>query len=458
MARKPRSKYRCQSCGNVEAKWMGKCSGCGEWNTLVEEVAPAAGAAAPKAASAARVVRLAEVQTGGGVRLGSRIAELDRVLGGGIVPGSAVLVGGEPGIGKSTLLLQLAGALTASGRKVLYCSGEESAAQIGMRARRLGVAGDALLVTETALGTVLATAEQVSPDVLIVDSVQTVAAESLASSPGSVAQLREVTSGLVQFCKARDIALFLVGHVTKEGQIAGPKLLEHMVDTVLYFEGARGVPYRILRAVKNRFGSTNEIGVFEMGSQGLMEIPEPSALFLAERPQNASGSAVACTYEGTRPLLVEVQALVSANAYGPPRVTTVGVETGRVLLMLQILEKRTGLHVAGQDVFVNVAGGVRAIEPGIDLAIIAALASSHMDRPVPAETALFGEVGLTGEVRAVDQARGRVSELAKLGFARCVLPRGNADALEKEGNRIGGIDLSPARTVSEVLEDLFGMS
>ncbi len=437
---------------------MGKCSACGDWNTLVEEVqnAPEAGGNAPRAKSAA-VVRLAEVQTGGGVRLGSRIAELDRVLGGGIVPGSAVLVGGEPGIGKSTLLLQLAGALSGAGRKVLYCSGEESAAQIGMRARRLGVAGDVLLATETALGTILATASELEPDILIVDSVQTVAVESLASSPGSVAQIREVTSGLVQFCKRRDMAVFLVGHVTKEGAIAGPKLLEHMVDTVLYFEGAKGAPFRILRAVKNRFGSTNEIGVFEMTGQGLTEVPEPSALFLAERPMHASGSAVACTYEGTRPLLVEVQALVTPNAYGPPRVTTVGVETTRVLLMLQILEKRSGLHIAGQDVFVSLAGGVRAVEPGIDLAIMAALASSHMDRPVPEDTALFGEVGLTGEVRAVDQARGRVGELGKMGFSRCVLPRGNADALAKEGVSPGGIRLDPVRTVSEVLDQLFGM-
>jgi DNA repair protein RadA/Sms len=437
---------------------MGKCAGCGEWNTLVEEVAEGGGAVRKARVAAATVTRLADVQTEGEVRIGSKIAELDRVLGGGIVPGSAVLIGGEPGIGKSTLLLQLAGALSGAGLRVLYCSGEESASQIGMRARRLGVGADVLLLTDPVLETVLATAVVEAPDIIIVDSVQTIVSSDVASSPGSVTQLRAVTSALVTHAKTTNVAVFLVGHVTKDGQIAGPKLLEHMVDTVLYFESARGAPYRFLRAVKNRFGSTNEIGVFEMTSAGLIEIPDPSRLFLSGRSEHASGSVVACTFEGTRPLLVEVQALVTQSSYGPPRVTAVGLETSRVLLILQILEKRTGLQIAGQDVFVNIAGGVRALEPGLDLAIVAALASSHMDRAVPTDVALFGEVGLTGEVRAVDQARSRVGELAKLGFARCVLPTGNRTVFDREGGAPEGMLLEAVSTVPEALETLFGVS
>lgn len=440
---------------------MGRCAGCGQWNSLVEELIAPKPTGKQRTSQALRPsgkpVKLSELEVLEEPRVGTHISEFDRVLGGGIVPGSVVLVGGEPGIGKSTLLLQLAGQLAKSGQRVLYMSGEESMAQIGMRARRLGVEGDELfLLVETRLEQLAEHVKSIKPKVLIVDSIQTLATDQLSSAPGSVAQLREVTAALTQQAKGAGLSTFLVGHVTKDGAIAGPKLLEHMVDTVLYFEGRHGMPFRILRAVKNRFGSTNEIGVFEMRHRGLHEIPDPSRIFLAERPEDASGSAVVCTFEGSRPLLVEVQALVSPNSYGPPRVTTIGVDTNRVLLMLNILEKRTGLKVLGHDVFVNVAGGVKVAEPAVDLGLVAAIASSHLDVAIDQGVVLFGEVGLTGEVRAVGQATQRLSEVGKLGFEACVLSEGNVRTMAQEGDPMPGIELRGVDTVSDVLKRLFG--
>ncbi len=458
---KVRSRYVCELCGHVEPKWMGKCRGCNSWNSLVEELV------APKATKNQRTsdalkpsgkpTRLSELSLVQEKRTSTSISEFDRVLGGGIVPGSVVLVGGEPGIGKSTLLLQLAGHLANSGQKVLYLSGEESLSQIGMRARRLGVEGKELyLMVETRLEHLTEHVKKLEPDVLIVDSIQTIATTQLTSAPGSVAQLREVTAALTQQAKGSGLSTFLVGHVTKDGAIAGPKLLEHMVDTVLYFEGRHGMPFRILRAVKNRFGSTNEIGVFEMRGRGLVEIPDPSRIFLAERPEDASGSAVVCTFEGSRPLLVEVQALVTPNSYGPPRVTAIGVDTNRVLLMLNILEKRTRLKVTGHDVFINIAGGVKVAEPAVDLGLVAAIASSHLDVAINQGVVLFGEVGLTGEVRAVGQGSARLSEASKLGFSTCVLADGNLKTMTSEGETLPNIDYKGVHTVEDALRHLFG--
>lgn len=460
---KIKTRYVCEECGHSEPKWAGRCPGCGEWNSLQKEaVVPTKATDKPsrraqQSRKITKPVKLSELKLVEHPRAGTGISELDRVLGGGVVPGSVVLVGGEPGIGKSTLLLQVAGTLSREGRKVLYCSGEESLTQIGLRGKRLGVTDDdLLLLTETRLEELLRQVEEVQPDVLIVDSVQTLATAQITSAPGSVSQLREVTSALTQLSKDGGPASFLVGHVTKDGNIAGPKLLEHMVDTVLYFEGRHGMPFRILRAVKNRFGSTDEIGVFEMRTKGLVEIPDPSRIFLSERPEDASGSAVVCTFEGSRPLLVEVQALVSPNSYGPPRVTAIGVDTGRVLLMLNILEKRTGLKVLGHDVFVNVAGGVRVQEPAVDLGICAAIASSKLDITIPEGVVLFGEVGLTGEVRAVGQASSRLAEVSKLGFETCVLSLSNTEVLRKEGERLPGVKLCEVKAVGDVLRELFG--
>jgi DNA repair protein RadA/Sms len=460
---KVKSRYVCQACGHEEPKWAGRCPQCGEWQSFEEVVeAPARPGAKVQVNTGSKVagkpLRLHEIELGSESRMKTGISELDRVLGGGIMPGSVVLVGGEPGIGKSTLLLQVAGSLAQVGRRVLYCSGEESLTQIGLRAKRLGVSSEQLyLIAETRLEEVTRHTQDLKPDVLIVDSVQTLGSVQVASGPGSVGQLREVTGALTQLAKEGGPSIFLVGHVTKDGQIAGPKLLEHMVDTVLYFEGRNGMPFRILRAVKNRYGSTDEIGVFEMRQKGLLEIPDPSRIFLSERPQDASGSAVVCTFEGSRPLLVEVQALVSPSSYGPPRVTAIGVETGRVLLMLNILEKRTGLKVLGHDVFVNIAGGVRVNEPAVDLGLIAAIASSKLDLAVPQHVALFGEVGLTGEVRAVGQASSRLSEVGKLGFELCVLAQGNVEALKREGEALPtGIRLCQVKAVGDVLRELFG--
>jgi len=415
--------YACQACGFQSPRWLGRCPDCQAWNSLVEErVEAPAPAAHGRGGPAATPVPLTAVRGGSEARLASGIGELDRVLGGGVVPGSVVLVGGDPGIGKSTLVLQALAALSRAG-PTLYVSGEESPQQVKMRADRLGIADDRLLVVaETSLERILDHARAIAPVALAVDSIQTVYTEQLSSAPGSIGQVRDSAAQLVTDAKTNHRAVFLVGHVTKEGAFAGPRVLEHMVDTVLYFEGERGHPFRILRAVKNRFGSTNEIGVFEMQERGLQPVANPSALFLAERPTDVPGSVVIASMEGTRPILVEVQALVSPSSFGTPRRTTLGFDPNRVALLVAVLEKKMGVHLVGQDVFLNIAGGVRIDEPAADLGVLAAVASSFLDKPVDPHTLLLGEVGLAGEVRAIAQVDTRLREARKLGFTRCILP------------------------------------
>ncbi len=445
---KLRAQYVCQSCGYVSPKWLGRCPECAGWNSLVEEMARKAGASA---VGASQAVALSEVVQEEVARIRSGLGELDRVLGGGLVPGSLVLLGGDPGIGKSTLLLQLLQGIASDAKQpVLYVSGEESVRQTALRARRLGATAPSLLVlSETRLDAILAEATRLSPVVLAIDSIQTVQAPELESVPGSLSQVREAAGRLLSFAKERSVATILVGHVTKDGALAGPKTLEHVVDTVVHFEGEAGHPYRILRATKNRFGSTNEVGVFEMQSEGLREVANPSALFLAERPIGASGSAVIAALEGTRPLLVEIQALV-ATAAGLPRRAALGVDPNRVSLLLAVIERRAGIDVLGQDVFVNVAGGVRLSEPAADLGLIAAIASSAARRPVDPRTVCFGEVGLAGEVRAVAQPDLRLAEACKLGFRRCVLPSPNAERSSVRGD----LELVGVRDVEAALDAL----
>lgn len=424
-----RVRYICQSCGHASPKWLGRCPECGEWNSLVEEVAVRA-RPADRAAEAAEPVSVAEVTLATETRATTGVAEFDRVLGGGVVGGSVVLVGGDPGIGKSTMLLQIGDRIARGGARVLYVSAEESVRQTKLRAERLGAtAPELLLLAENDLDVITQTVGRLRPAVLVVDSIQTVYRGDVASAPGSVAQVRECTAALVRLAKDEGVATFIVGHVTKEGALAGPRVLEHLVDTVLYFEGDRHHAYRILRATKNRFGSTNEIGVFEMAGAGLVEVPNPSAAFLSERPQEAPGSAVVCAIEGTRPLLVEVQALVSPTHFGMSRRTAAGVDYNRLLLLLAVLERRAGLQLAAQDVYVSIAGGVGVEEPAADLGIAVAVASSLRDRPVDPRAVVIGEVGLAGEVRAVPQLGKRLAEAARLGFARVVVPRtSSADA------------------------------
>ncbi len=400
---------------------------------------------------AGKVLRLQDIAATEEDRLRCGIAELDRVLGGGLVPGSFILIGGDPGIGKSTLLLQATGRLAAVGA-VLYVTGEESARQVKLRGERLGVRGGELyLLAETSLEAILERVREVRPAFLVIDSIQTVFTAALDSAPGSVSQVRECAGRLMQLAKGEGIPVFIIGHVTKDGAIAGPRMLEHMVDTVLYFEGDPGHPYRILRAVKNRFGSTNEIGVFEMKEGGLAEVANPSELFLAERPQGAAGSAVVPAMEGSRPILVEVQALVSGSSYGTPRRTAMGIDHNRVSLLVAVLEKKVGHSLLAQDIFVNVAGGVRLDEPAVDLGVMAALASSHLNRPIPPRAILFGEIGLAGEVRAVSRPELRVNEAARLGFDRCLLPAGNLKNLEAPA----GMELIGVRSAEEALAGLF---
>jgi len=448
---KARTIYACQSCGFQSTRWLGRCPDCQEWNTLVEERLEASpgGEATGRAASQPQpITDLAPTTT---MRRSSGIGELDRVLGGGLVPGSVVLIGGDPGIGKSTLVLQALAALARDGG-ALYVSGEESPQQVKMRADRLGVVEDQLLVlAETSLEAIIEQARATNPNVLAIDSIQTVSTEQLSSAPGSIGQVRESAAQLVQFAKRRDLACLLVGHVTKEGAFAGPRVLEHMVDTVLYFEGDRGHSFRILRAVKNRFGSTNEIGVFEMKEDGLQPVANPSALFLAERPVDVPGSVVIASIEGTRPILVELQALVSPTALGTPRRTTLGVDHNRVALLVAILEKKMGLQLTGHDIFVNVAGGVHLDEPAADLGAIVAVASSFLDRPVDPTTLILGEVGLAGEVRAIGQTETRVREGAKLGFKRCLLPESSRRQLPS----IRGVELCGVSSLREAWEILF---
>ena len=442
--------YQCQSCGYASPKWLGKCPDCGEWNTLVEERKETVPSrlSLPAQFRKAEPQLLSSIKSGYEQRTSTGIRELDRVLGGGVVTGSVVLVGGDPGIGKSTMLLQALSGLSKYGQ-VLYVSGEESPEQIKIRAERLSIiSDDIILFSETSLRSILDTALKLIPKAIVIDSIQTVYTEEILSAPGSVSQVRECAAKLMLFAKKSDIPIFLVGHVTKEGAIAGPRVLEHIVDTVLYFEGDRGHSYRILRTVKNRFGSTNEIGVFEMSDSGLREIENPSELFLLERPQNVSGSTVVAALEGTRPLMVEIQSLVSQTNFGMPRRTTIGVDFNRVNLLVAVLEKRAGLHLGGMDIFVNVVGGLRIIEPAVDLGIISTVASSLRDIPVDPKTFVFGEVGLSGEIRAIAQAEVRIKEASKIGFRRAVMPMGNADKIKNNF----GLEIVGVKDIESALE------
>ena len=448
---KTKTLFTCQQCGYQSPKWLGKCPDCQAWNTLAEEVVEVVGKGKTLVVADNRPVRFAEVSGTEEDRLRCGIAELDRVLGGGVVPGSFTLIGGDPGIGKSTLLLQAVDRLARCG-KALYVTAEESTRQVKMRGERLGAAASSLyLLAETSLESIFAQVKELKPDFLVVDSIQTIFTQTLESAPGSVSQVRECAGRLMQLAKGQGIPTFIVGHVTKDGSIAGPRMLEHMVDTVLYFEGDPGHPYRIMRAVKNRYGSTNEIGVFEMKESGLAEVTNPSELFLAERPLDAPGSVVVPSLEGSRPILVELQALVSGSSFGTPRRTAMGIDHNRVSLLVAVLEKKVGLSLLSQDIFLNVAGGVRLDEPAVDLGVMAALASSHLNRAVQARTILFGEVGLAGEVRAVSRPELRVKEAARLGFNRCILPQGNLKNLESPA----GMELVGVRSAEEALEGVF---
>jgi DNA repair protein RadA/Sms len=418
--------FFCNECGYESAKWLGQCPGCRQWNTFVEEAVATGGrkGQAFSRASKSRPVSLKEIGTDEAGRMSTGFEELDRVLGGGIVEGSLVLVGGDPGIGKSTLLLQMCRNLSAAGTSVLYISGEESLKQIKLRAERVGEFADGVsLLCETNLSDVENVIRSEKPGVVIIDSIQTMYSDVIGSAPGSVSQVREATNVLMQLAKGLGTSIFIVGHVTKDGQVAGPRVLEHMVDTVLYFEGDRYVSYRLVRSVKNRFGSTNEIGVFEMREDGLHEVQNPSEYMLSGRPEGASGSVVVCLMEGTRPMMVEVQALVCDSNFGMARRTAAGTDYNRVNLLMAVIEKREGIHLGGCDAYVNIAGGMKVSEPAMDLGIVLALVSSYRNRPVDSKTIIFGEVGLAGEVRAVSQPQLRINEAVKLGFTRCILPQ-----------------------------------
>ena len=457
---KQKTVFVCQECGAQSPKWLGRCADCGAWNSLVEEHPEAAVEASATTAhryalAGASVAQLySDISIEQHPRMSTGIDEFDRVLGGGIVPGSLVLLGGEPGIGKSTLLLQAAANIARSVGPVLYSSGEESEHQIKSRGERLSVGEAPLyLLAETCLERILEEISRIRPALVIVDSVQTVFSLKFQSAPGSIGQVREAATQLLFTAKGRNIPTFLVGHVTKDGSLAGPKALEHVVDTVLYFEGERHHSHRVVRAVKNRFGAISELGVFEMTAAGLRPVPNPSKLFLSERPANAPGSAVLCALEGSRPILVEAQALVSSSNYGTARRMASGIDQQRLSLLLAVLEKRAGLNLLGDDVFVNIAGGMTVDEPASDLAVLAAIASSVRNCVIPATTAMFGEVGLAGEIRGISQAPLRVREAAQMGFRRCIMPDANIDPSDR-GTLAGGCELVGVRTVGEALDHL----
>ncbi len=460
--------FQCQACGYSSPKWLGKCPDCGAWNSFSEEKQ------SPKPLKSFGLSEpqpLSKIVGGREKRIPIGIQEFDRVLGGGLVNGSIILIGGDPGIGKSTLLLQAVAKIVKSQESrvktrisdsklqtpnsrlqtVLYVSGEESPEQIKLRAERLSIDSDnIILLPETLVENIINVVNDLKPSVVVIDSIQTIYTEELTSAPGSVGQIRESAAKLMFFAKRSEIPVFLIGHVTKEGAIAGPRVLEHIVDTVLYFEGDRGHPYRILRTMKNRFGSTNEIGVFEMTDEGLMEIANPSELFMSERPLNVSGSTVIATMEGTRPLLVELQALVSPTTFGMPRRTSMGVDFNRVNLLIAVLEKKAGIHLGGMDVFINIVGGLKILEPAADMGIISAIVSSFREVPIDPKTILFGEVGLSGEVRAVAQGEARLKEAAKIGFKKAIIPKSNADRLKNNF----GLTITGVKNVEEIIENI----
>ena len=442
MAKSKKNVFFCQNCGHEESKWLGQCPACKEWNTFVEEKAAPVKPGAAKAMHEAQAVSLNSISTGEDERVDTGIEELDRVLGGGIVQGSLVLVGGDPGIGKSTLLLQVCQRLSDMGKKVLYISGEESLKQIKLRAMRVGEFNENLkLLCENGLGLIEETIRHMHPDVVVIDSIQTMFHEDISSAPGSVSQVREATNVLLQLAKGMNIAVFIVGHVTKEGTVAGPRVLEHMVDTVLYFEGDRHASYRILRGVKNRFGSTNEIGVFEMAACGLREVFNPSEFMLSGKPKEASGSVVVCSVEGTRPMLIEIQALVCHSSFGIPRRQTTGADFNRVNLLIAVLEKRLGLSLGNCDAYVNIAGGLKIQEPATDLGIAMAIVSSFKNKVIDSKMIAVGEVGLSGEVRGVSMIQARVQEAKKLGFSTCVIPSVCTESVKEiAGIRVIGVD------------------
>ena len=453
MAKGKATVFFCQNCGYESSKWLGQCPGCREWNTFVEEVidkkSVSSSGKLKSSLQKAEVVPLSKVKASDDERITTEMKELDRVLGGGVVKGSLVLVGGDPGIGKSTLLLQVCRNLSNRNLPILYVSGEESLQQIKIRAQRIGEFSDSLkLLCETNLDTIRETIEREKPQIVVIASIQTMYNEGVTSAPGSVSQVREATGVFMQIAKGMGISIFIVGHVTKEGVVAGPRVLEHMVDTVLYFEGDRHQSYRILRGVKNRFGSTNEIGVFEMQHEGLVEVENPSEFMLSGKPEGASGSVVACSMEGTRPILLEVQALICRTSFGMPRRTATGTDYNRVNLLMAVLEKRLGMDLANCDAYVNIAGGIRMNEPAIDLGIVLSIMSSHFDKPINEKTICFGEVGLSGEVRGVSMAEQRVQEARKLGFETCILPQVCKDVM---GDMMG-ITLIGVKNVKEALE------
>ncbi|MCR4758529.1 MAG: DNA repair protein RadA [Butyrivibrio sp.] len=457
MATKIKTVFYCQSCGYESSKWMGQCPGCKEWNTFVEEtVKPVAKSSRSGISSASangeytKPQALSEIVMNDEERADTHIGELNRVLGGGLVRGSLILVGGDPGIGKSTILLQVAGNLSADKKEVLYISGEESLRQIKLRANRIGDFSDNLkFMCETNLANIEEAIQRTKPEVIVIDSIQTMYNEAVSSAPGSVSQVRESTSVLLRIAKSMNITVFIVGHVTKEGQVAGPRVLEHMVDTVLYFEGDRHASYRILRAVKNRFGSTNEIGVFEMQEKGLVEVTNPSEFMLDGRPENASGSIVTCSVEGTRPILIEIQALVCRTNFGFPRRQANGTDYNRVNLLMAVLEKRLGLQMADYDAYVNLAGGMKVAEPSLDLGICLAIISSFKNKPISDDVIAFGEVGLSGEVRSVNMAEARVQEAKKLGFKTCIVPKALSGKLK---NSAKGIEIIGVSSVADAMQ------
>lgn len=454
---KIKTKYVCQECGYENSKWLGKCPECSNWNTFVEEIEEKRSKSNKEVfvidKSSSRPLNINSIETIKEQRFSTCIIELDRVLGGGVVKGSLVLVGGDPGIGKSTLLIQVSSNVANSGKKVLYISGEESASQIKMRAQRLGIKSDNLYIfAENNLSIIEAHLESVNPDLIIVDSIQTVFSPEITSAPGTVSQIKEGTSRFMKISKKMGISTFVVGHVTKEGALAGPKVLEHMVDTVLYFEGERFNTYRLVRAVKNRFGSTNELGVFEMREIGLVELENPSKILISEKPKDVAGSVIISTVEGTRPMLLELQALVSPTSFGIPKRTATGVDYNRVSLLMAVLEKRVGMQIQNQDVYINVVGGIKINEPSIDLGIVMSIASSFRNIPIDGNVAITGEVGLTGEIRAVSFIEKRIAECKKLGFTKIIIPKSNYEAVKD----IKGIDICPVDSVRQAINIVLG--